>query len=339
MQANWQQFLTEQGAIIEDGIVQHFGDIAAELAATAKENVLCDIGQFSTLRVSGEDAQNFLQNLLSNDIKEVSATRAQYSSFNTAKGRMLANFLIWMDGNDYLLQLPNTLAEMLRKKLSMYVLRTKVKIVCDESIALGISGTSAQLPVNCSELPVLGVLRAENTTVIKLGDTRFMFCTSPEKAKALWQTLSKAARPTGSTCWDWLNIRAGIPVMLEKTQEEFVPQMVNFDLIGGINFKKGCYPGQEIVARMHYLGKLKRRMYFARVASTTAPKSGDNLYSEDMAGQASGKIANAAPSPMGGYDVLAVVQIASRDAHQIHLGSLQGPALSFEPLPYSLPSS
>ena len=337
MQANWQQFLSTQGAIIKDGIVQHFGDIAAELTATAKETVLCELDQFSTLRVSGEDAQSFLQNLLSNDIKEVSATRAQYSSFNTAKGRMLANFLIWMDGNDYLLQLPGTLAETLRKKLSMYVLRAKVKITRDEPIALGVSGPSARLPVDSSELPVLGVIHAENTSVIKLGDTRFLLCTTTEKAEALWQTLSKAARPAGSTCWDWLNIRAGIPVILEKTQEEFVPQMVNFDLIGGINFKKGCYPGQEIVARMHYLGKLKRRMYLAHIDGDAKP--GDDLYSEDMAGQASGKIANAAPSPIGGYDVLAVMQIASHDAHEVHLGSLQGPALSFEPLPYSLPSS
>ncbi len=337
MQANWQQFLSTQGAIIQDGIVQHFGDIAAELTATAKETVLCELGQFSTLRVSGEDAQSFLQNLLSNDIREVTAARAQYSSFNTAKGRMLANFLIWMDGNDYLLQLPGTLAETLRKKLSMYVLRAKVKITRDELIALGVSGPSAQLPVDSSELPVLGVIHAQNTSVIKLGDTRFLLCTTTEKAEALWQTLSKVARPAGSTCWDWLNIRAGIPVILEKTQEEFVPQMVNFDLIGGINFKKGCYPGQEIVARMHYLGKLKRRMYLAHIDGDAKP--GDDLYSEDMAGQASGKIANAAPSPIGGYDVLAVMQIASHDAHEVHLGSLQGHALSFEPLPYSLPSS
>jgi folate-binding protein YgfZ len=336
MQPDWLQFLTAQGAIIEDGTVQHFGDAAAELTATAKQTVLCDLSQFSTLRVSGEDAQSFLQNLLSNDIREVSATRAQYSSFNTAKGRMLATFLIWRDKDDYLLQLPNTLAEQLRKKLSMYVLRAKVKITGDDVISLGVSGSSAQLPMDCSQLPQFGVIHADNISVIRLGDTRFLLCTT--QAQTLWQTLSGEALPVGSACWDWLNIRAGIPVILPKTQEQFVPQMVNFDLIGGINFKKGCYPGQEIVARMHYLGKLKRRMYLAHVDGEIAPQAGDELYSEDMAGQASGMIANAAAAPNGGYDVLAVVQIASRDAHEVHLNSLQGAVLNFGALPYSLPA-
>ena len=335
MQADWQQFLAAQGAIIEDGIAQHFGDPAAELSATSKQDTLCDLGQFSILRVSGEDAQSFLQNLLSNDIREVTATRAQHSSFNTAKGRMLANFLIFMEDNDYLLLLPDTLSEMLRKKLSMYVLRAKVKIVRDEKIALGISGPAIKPPVDCSEL--LGVARTENTLVIRLDEARFMLCPSLENARTLWQQFASLAKPIGSPCWNWLNIRSGIPVIVEETQEEFVPQMVNFDLIGGINFKKGCYPGQEIVARMHYLGKLKRRMYLAHVDSPAKP--GDHLYSEDMAGQSSGMIANAAAAPDGGYDVLAVVQIASHDAHSIHLGSPDGAMLHFEPLPYALPSA
>jgi folate-binding protein YgfZ len=340
MQPDWQQFLTAQGAIIESGTVQHFGYAAAELTATAKQTVLCDLSQFTTLRVSGEDAQSFLQNLLSNDIREVSATRAQYSSFNTAKGRMLATFLIWRDKDDYLLQLPNTLAEQLRKKLSMYVLRAKVKITSDDVISLGVSGPLPPSLKDCTELTQLGVIYLEKlaTRIIKLSETHFMLCTTPTQAQTLWQALSDGAKPVGSACWDWLNIRAGLPVILPKTQEQFVPQMVNFDLIGGINFKKGCYPGQEIVARMHYLGKLKRRMYLAHMESEIAPQAGDELYSEDMAGQASGIIANAAAAPNGGYDVLAVVQIASRDAYGVHLGSLQGPLLNFGALPYSLPA-
>ena len=335
MQADWQQFLASQGAIIKNGKVLHFGDIQTELAATSKQDTLCDLGQFSILRVSGEDAQSFLQNLLSNDIKEVTAARAQHSSFNTAKGRMLASFLIWMEDNDYLLLLPDTLSEMLLKKLSMYVLRAKVKIAQDEKIALGISGPTIKPPMDCGEL--LGVAKTENTHVIRLDEARFMLCTSLENARTLWQEFASHAKPVGSPCWDWLNIRSGIPVIVEETQEEFVPQMVNFDLIGGINFKKGCYPGQEIVARMHYLGKLKRRMYLAHVDSPAKP--GDHLYSEDMAGQSSGMIANAAAAPDGGYDVLAVVQIASHDAHPIHMGSLEGAILHFEPLPYALPSA
>lgn len=333
MQSDWQT--TEQGAIIEGGT----GDLAAELTWTAQGTVLCRLGQFTTLRVSGPDAQSFLQNLLSNDIRNVSATQAQLSSFNTAKGRMLATFLIWRDADDYLLQLPATLSEALRKKLSMYVLRAKVKITdaSNEIISLGLSGSQQILPEGCLELPPLGVSHSTELgcSIIRLGDARFQLNTTPEQAKTLWQTLAGEAKPVGSRCWDWLNIRAGTPVIQPETQEQFVPQMANLDLIGGINFKKGCYPGQEIVARMHYLGKLKRRMYLAHVESVALP--GDELFSAEMEGQACGMIANAAPAPGGGYDVLAVVQIASRDTHAVHLGSLQGPALIFESLPYPLP--
>ncbi|HCI51898.1 MAG TPA: folate-binding protein [Gallionella sp.] len=298
---------------------------------------LCNLSQFATLRVSGSDAHSFLQNLLSNDIREVSATQAQYSSFNTAKGRMLASFLIWRDADDYLLQLPEALSDALRKKLGMYVLRAKVKITDarNEVISLGLSGLHPALPATCLELPVMGVIESAELacSIIKIGDARFMLNCAPEQQPQLVAALN--SRIIGSDTWDWLNIRAGTPVILPRTQEQFVPQMVNFDLIGGINFKKGCYPGQEIVARMHYLGKPKRRMYLAHSLSEANP--GDELYSEEMIDQACGMIVNAAPAPTGGFDVLAVVQITSRAAHPVHVHSLQGPVLAFESLPYPLP--
>ena len=153
----WQDFLTIHGATIAAGVVQHFGDPAAELNATEQGTILCDLGQFGTLRVSGEEAESFLQNLLSNDIREASSSRAQLSSLNTAKGRMLATMLIWREGDDYLLQLPRMLCEPVRKKLSMYVLRSKVKITdaSDEIISLGLSGANAQeiLRTHFGEMP------------------------------------------------------------------------------------------------------------------------------------------------------------------------------------------
>lgn len=323
-------------------MAQHFGDLAAELRAAEQSTVLCDLGQFGALRASGEDAQTFLQNMLSNDIREVDAGRAQLSSLNTPKGRMVASMLIWRSGADYLLQLPRVLCEPMRKKLSMYVLRAKVKIsdASDEIVTLGLSGKNAQeiLGRQFGELPQqpFGFADAGQAGVLKFSDTRFQLSTTAQHAPALWQALSQHAQPAGSACWDWLNIRAGIPVILPQTQEHFVPQMANFELIGGVNFKKGCYPGQEIVARMQYLGKAKRRMYLAHLDGGAAPQSGDELFSADMEGQASGMIANAAPAPGGGYDVLAVVQTSSHESQTLHWKSLQGEALQFLPLPYPL---
>jgi hypothetical protein len=350
MDLDWHHFLTQLGATIDSGIVQRFGDTAAELNATAQNTVLIDLSQFGTLRVSGEEAQSFLQNLLSNDIREASSTRAQLSSFNTAKGRMLATMLIWREGNDYLLQLPQVLCEPIRKKLGMYVLRAKVKVTdaCNEIISLGLSGANAQelLRTQFGEIPKLplSVIVTAQGSAIKFNDTRFQINASALHAAALWRSLSQHAQPVGSICWDWLNIRSGIPVILPPTQEQFVAQMVNLELIGGVNFNKGCYPGQEIVARMQYLGKLKRRMYLAHLdtahlGSSDAPLAGDELFSADMEGQASGMIVNAAPAPGGGYDMLASVQSSSHDTQAIHWKSLQGAALQFVPLPYSLPDA
>ena len=343
MNTIWQDYLIQHGAKIDSGVAQDFGDKSAELDATSNDTVLCDLSQFGALRVSGEDALTYLQNLLSNDIREVSKTSAQYSSLNTAKGRVLATMLIWREGDDYLLQLPRELIAAMHKKLSMYVLRAKVKIsdASDEVVVLGLSGSKASeiLQNHFGELPQqpLGTSGFEHASVLKLSEARFQISTSPQHAPKLWEALNETARPVGSPCWDWLNIRAGIPTILLQTQEHFVAQMVNLDLIGGISFNKGCYPGQEIVARTHYLGKLKRRMYLAHIDSNELPQPGDELYSADMENKTSGVIANASTAPGGGFDVLAVIQIASHDAYPVHLGSLLDARLSFQPLPYPLP--
>ena len=353
MNQDWQNFLIAQGAQIRDGVASQFGTTEAERLATRDGTVLCDLSQFGTLRVSGEEAQTFLQNLLSNDIADLgksgaNSTRAQFSSLNSPKGRVLATLLIWREAHDYLLQLPRILCEPIRKKLNMYVLRAKVKIsdASDEIISLGLSGATAQeiLREQFSELPQLplGLASTAHGSVIKIGDTRWQINATPQQAQMLWADISNKARPVGSGCWDWLNIRSGIPVILPQTQEQFVAQMINFDLIGGVNFNKGCYPGQEIVARTHYLGKLKRRTFLAHIdslahiAGTESPQPGDELCCADMEGQSSGMIANVAPAPSGGYDVLAVVQTASRETQTVYWKSLQGAALEFLTLPYSL---
>ncbi len=354
MNQAWQDFLTAQGALIQDSVVQHFGDAAAERITTRDDTVLCDLSQFGILRVTGEDAQGFLHNLFSSDVKSLTPQRAQYSSFNTAKGRTLATFLIWNSGTEFFLHLPHSLVAPMQKKLSMYVLRAKVKIedVSDDVVCLGLSGPGAATLLNGK--PHLGpaptnlmsdvshAIAAEQyaySTTLRLDASRFLIKASPQYAATLWKELTSEACPAGSPCWDWLNIRAGIPVILPPTQEEFVPQMANLDFIGHVNFKKGCYPGQEVVARMHYLGKAKRRMYLAHVEGDIAPQAGDELFSAEMEGQACGMVVNAAAAPQGGFDLLAVVQTTSLEAQTVHWKSLEGTTLEFLPLPYPLPQN
>ncbi|OIR02228.1 tRNA-modifying protein YgfZ [mine drainage metagenome] len=343
MNPDWQNFLATQGAQIQDGVVQHFGDADAERIATRDGTVICDLSQFGIIKVSGEEAKGFLHNLFSSDVNALTPQHALPSSFNTAKGRALATFLIWRNETEYFLHLPQSLLAPIQKKLSMFVLRAKVKVgdASDNIVCLGLSGANAAslLQQHFPALPPnpLDIAYHEDTGLIRLGADRFQLIATPQRAPALWQQLGTEAKPVGSPCWDWLNIRAGIPVILPQTQEAFVPQMANLDLIGAVNFKKGCYPGQEIVARMQYLGKNKRRMYLAHVESDAAPQAGSELFSMEMEGQSCGTVVNVQAAPGGGYDLLAVIQIASHDAFPVHLGELKGARLQFQPLPYPLP--
>jgi hypothetical protein len=343
MKQDWLNFLNTQGAHIQDGVVQHFGDAPAERVATRDSTVLCNLSQFGVLKVTGEEAQGFLHNLFSSDVNSLTPQLALRSSFNTAKGRTLATFLIWKNGTEFFLQLPRSLIAPIQKKLTMYVLRAKVKIedASDGTVCFGLAGANAAslLQKHFPALPLnpMDVVQHADASLIRFDANRFQINVSAQHAPALWQKLGAEAKPAGSPCWDWLNIRAGIPVVLPQTQEAFVPQMANLDLIGAVNFKKGCYPGQEIVARMHYLGKPKRRMYLAHVVTDTAPQPGAELFSMEMEGQSCGIVANAAAAPGGGYDLLAVVQIASHDTFPVHLGALTGARLQFQPLPYPIP--
>ena len=224
----------------------------------------------------------------------------------------------------------------------MFVLRAKVKVTdsSESYVRLGVAGSNAAalLERTLGAVPDtnLGVVQSEQGGILRLAPDRFEIVTTPEQAPVLWEKLNKDAKPVGAPCWDWLEIKAGVPVITPATQEQFVPQMANLEAIGGVSFQKGCYPGQEIVARTQYLGKLKRRMFLAHIQSATPIMAGDELFSADMAEQSSGMVVNAAPSPDGGFDLLAVLQMSSVEAGSVHWKALGGPVLEILPLPYTL---
>lgn len=345
MNASWQTFLASRGALIEAGRVQHFGDAAAELHAAQKQTIVADLSDLSLIQFAGDDAQTYLQGQLSNDLRLLDGSTSQFSSYCTPKGRMLANFLLWQDApNSYLVQLPASLREAIQKRLTMFVMRAKVKVsdVSDVWIRLGVGGPGAagviQQVLGVAPAEVHGLAQCASGQVLRLPNDLFEILIAPDQAAALWDQFSTQAKPVGAACWDGLMIRAGVPTILPATQEAFVPQMVNYELINGVNFKKGCYPGQEIVARTQYLGKLKRRMYLGNLKSDSAPQPGDDLFSADVPDQATGTIVNAAPSPDTGYDVLAVIQISSVASQPIHWQSIDGPVLTLGVLPYAIPA-
>ncbi|PZP58123.1 MAG: folate-binding protein [Azospira oryzae] len=343
MHTDWLSYLESRGAHIAEGRVADFGAPSRELEASRDGTVIADLSRYGLLRVTGDDAQPFLHGQLSSDVRALTPRQAQHSSYNTAKGRMLTTFLLWQRSEGYDLQLAAELTEPIRQRLSLFILRAKVRIedASDACVRLGVSGPGARrlLAPVFGRLPEaeLEVVHTGDATLIGLDAQRFELVTLPDQAAALWESLERHVQPVGTPCWEWLQIRAGIPLITPATQDQFVPQMANLDAIGGISFRKGCYPGQEIVARTHYLGKVKRRLYRVHLDGSAAPAPGDELYSPDAGEQSSGVVVNAAPAPGGGYDALAVIQVASAEAGEVHWKTPDGPRLEFLPLPYQVP--
>jgi folate-binding protein YgfZ len=335
----WTEFLTSQGAVFADATVAGFGDATAELAAAAEQTVITDLSQFGLIGLAGEEAQTFLHGQITNDLRGLTDQAAVFAGYLSAKGRMLANFLVMKRAEDILVMLPASLREPIQKRLSMFILRSKVKArdAGAEWVRLGVNGPNANQALSETlgyELPggLMGMAHGEQTFVLRLGDQRFDVFVQPEAAPAIWQQLAARCQPVGASAWDWLMVQSGVPMVLPQTQDHFVPQMANMELLGGISFNKGCYPGQEIVARSQYLGKVKRRLFLAHIDADVV--AGDELYSSELPDQSAGHIANAAPAPGGGFDVLAVVHNSCVEAGDVHLKARDGAPLMFRPLPY-----
>jgi folate-binding protein YgfZ len=340
----WRAFLAQHGAVFDHDRVAHFGDPDSERRAAASGDVLADLSQVALLRADGTDAQNFLQGQLSNDIREVSATRSQLSGYCNPKGRLYAILHVLRRDDAYYLQLPAALAEATLKRLRMFVLRAQVKLEPADPalVRIGLSGPNAEALVHeaLGDVPAKSYdcLALAEVTVVRLpgAPARYELLAPSTRLAPLWQRFAARAKPVGAGPWAWLDIQAGIPTILPGTVEEFVPQMTNLELVGGVSFTKGCYPGQEIVARMHYLGRLKQRMLRAHVESPQPPVPGTPLFAPDLPGQSTGAVLDAQPAPQGGYDLLAVAHLSSRDAGELHLLAPDGPRLVLGDLPYPL---
>lgn len=336
MNALWQEFLGAAGARFDNGLPADFGDAPGELLAARDATVLAPLAHLGLLACVGEEAKTFLHNQMTSDINHLAADGAQHSAWCSAKGRMLASFLLFRDGPDYRLQLAADLLPAIHKRLQMFVLRAKVSIT-DASAAcelLGVSGPQAEAALHEAGLPVpakaLESAAFSAGKVIRLDAVRFEVVVASAAAGELWDKLARRARPVGTPAWRWLDIQAGIPLVSEATREEFVPQMANFEQIGGVSFHKGCYPGQEIVARTQYLGKVKRHLYRIRAAETLA--AGCPIFSPESPEHACGMVVNAAPAPEGGYVALAVIQESFVAAGDLELGAPGGARLDAAPV-------
>ena len=301
---------------------------------------IAKLTHLGVIRATGEEAGKFLQGQLTQDVMGMDLTHATLAAFCNPKGRMQASFVVFRRGfGEILLVCSRDLVAVTVKRLSMFVMRAKVKLsdASDEFALYGVAGSTAQLLTGRSGSPWAKTDVGEATLV----------CLYPGagQQRAIWCAPAGAAAPRGEhldlETWNWLEVQSGIAMVTQPIFEAFVPQMLNYESVDGVNFKKGCYPGQEIVARSQFRGTLKRRAYVVHAGDRLGV--GQEVFHLQDADQPCGMVAAAAASPAGGFDAIVSLQTsAAADAlshsgeHLLTVGTMHGAALALLPLPYLL---
>ncbi len=349
MSKEWAEALILAGLEEATALHQQGDDVSVD---TQAQTQLVDLSSLCIVDITGNDATSFLQGQFSNDLAKVTATSAQITGYCTPKGRLLALPLIVGLAQGYRLLIPEDIKDGFLKRLSMFIMRADVQvterkectvtgIIADTRNELGpLTGFLGGLPA-----AVMDAASSADDQLVRWHDAhgaeadsgsraRYLFMAGISRQVELWR--EGAGLPqSGQALWRLNDIRAGIPSITSGVLEAFVPQMLNLQLIGGLSFTKGCYPGQEIVARMQYLGKLKRHMRrftMPHAADQSIPAPGVSLAA--AGDEDAGRVVDAVAGPDGQVEVLAVVKVALSE------GSLtfEGRTLTAQAMPYELPS-
>lgn len=317
-------------------IIQLMLTLPTDLPLVSTLSGVAGLSHLGVIRVAGEDAVKFLQGQLTQDVALLGLAEARLAAFCNAKGRMQASFIVFKRGEDEILMVcsRDILAATL-KRLSMFVLRAKARLsdATAEFALFGLAGSA----IDSIALGTNSVWAKADFDAVNIV---FLYPANGQP-RALWCAPAGTPVPAGDVlpleAWQWLDVQSGIAMITLPIFEAFVPQMLNYESVGGVNFKKGCYPGQEIVARSQFRGTLKRRAYLAHTSGE--PAVGQEVFHAQDAEQPCGLVAACAPRPGGGFDAIVSMQTtAAADAEggRLTLRSAAGPALALLPLPYPL---
>ena len=289
------------------------------------------LSHLGVIRVEGEDAAKFLQGQLTQDFAVLGLSEARLAAFCSAKGRMQASFVGFKRSPDeILLVCSRDLLATTLKRLSMFVLRAKAKL-SDASEAYALFGLVGSAVPPALPPALWSQWRDGDASVVRLYPAEGL-------ARALWIAPAQAEAPAGGalaeSLWQWLDVRSGVATLSQPVFEAFVPQMLNYESVGGVNFKKGCYPGQEVVARSQFRGTLKRRAYL--VHGQTPMVVGEEVFHDGDPEQACGTVVQVAAHPAEGFDAIVSLQTSAAAQDRLHAGKADGPALQLLPLPYPL---
>ena len=298
-----------------------------------KLNGVARLAHLGVIRVEGVDAASFLQSQLTQDFMSLGPSQARLAAYCSAKGRMLASFYGFKrNQTEIVLVCSRDLLADTIKRLSMFVLRAKVRLTdaTDDFALFGLAGDAIEsiAGVDCPAWSRLDIGHG-SAVVLPVADG---------VQRALWVGATAEVPPgavaLSQQAWAWGEVRSGVAMINASIVEAFVPQMLNYESIGGVSFKKGCYPGQEVVARSQFRGTLKRRAFLAHAEVRMQP--GDEVFQSGDDTQPCGTVAQAAASPVGGFDAIVSMQIAAAESGSVHLTTVDGPTLTIAPPPYPL---
>ena len=343
MNTDWKEFLIQQGASIEGDRTVSFVNTAKE-PYSLKSTYICDLSNLGLISAQGEEAQSFLYSQFTNDLNLVTPSVSQLSSYCNPKGRMLSIFRVFIRDSNYHILLHRDVLEATLKKLTMFKLMAKVDLsdISDDLVSIGIAGPDTGATLNKLNFTIPNeinhCIQDNETTIIRLPSdtTRMLLITNVQQAEQIWNQCSESIAIADHKLWNLHDIVCGIPHVNANTSEAFIPQMTNLELINGVSFSKGCYPGQEVVARTHYLGKPNRRMFRINIVDNDIPEPGVNIYSPDDENQPVGKIVIAEKITESESSALVVMRTKNQHDTNLHAGSVNGPEITMQSLPYSV---
>jgi hypothetical protein len=320
--------------------------IESQPTKTESKNFICGVNELGLILVNGDDADSFLQNQLSNDIARIDETRFQLSSYSTAKGRMLSIFHVVRISNGFILITPISIVETLLQRLQMFVIQAKVSLAdaSDHFARFALQTDNSEINKHPC-LPEREGQVIQNDSLISLQlssldrQNRYLvLCLSSDEAISLWNEFNQQLQVAHFDSWRLSQIKSGIPTIYPQTSGEFVLQMANLDLLEGVSFKKGCFPGQEIIARMHYLGKLKRRLFLTSFKTDKCPLPGDDIIVQGAESpDGSGKVVDAVIDDAGTCYCLYIAQIKKATSNMLRLFEQSQIPMTAMNMPYPVP--
>lgn len=325
---NWHSFLRGQGASFLGENSISFGEHPKDYPVIQGQTTITPLIHMGLLSISGPDSARFLQGQITCDVQQLDAHHNLFGARCNPKGRMLTNFILCQPGEDQLVMLMNrSLVEPSMDELSKFAAFFKTELVDNTELyqCIGISGPNAETLASS----------VSSTHKYSYSDGRQLLIIPTETAQAVWEQLANTATPTGTEAWLLEDIRAGLGLLQTETSTMFIPQMLNLQAIGGISFKKGCYTGQEVVARMKYLGKLKRRMYRLTTKAMLLPAPGTPCYLVDQK-QSIGNIVLAANADDNYLELLVVLTDEAASSDTLIIGEGQPQTVEKQPMPYEV---